>query len=514
MSIPAISRYDMANRIERTVAALRSTSLPLQMPGAHEWEQTRRQLITQLENRILPHVRQVSTPTVMVFGGSSGAGKSTLVNSLIGEEISQASILRPTTRTPIIVIHPDDEAALQDHALLNLGTCVCHQRAIRGVVIVDAPDLDSVDDSNRELSARLIDSADLWVFVTTASRYGDALAWNTLTMAHQRGITCAVVLDRVPDRALAPVRADLMRRMASMQMADSPLFMVRDMGPHSGLLPVEEIADIRQWVELIARTQAGNALVDRTTAATLPQLRSDLLMLADVVDLQEHARIDLRDKAREAAAAPIDKLLTNIEHGRFANGAPTTSWLSLASAGGPLAKLVARRKPRFFATRSAIRDRAMITVFESVLTSVRVALTQGLTAADMNVTEAWRQDVVQTEELCQQAAVGVDMDTIVERAVDRWKADLARRQVSPNPWLAASGTAALIGVAAGGIAGAQTIAQSLGYAAEVRQARDDLSHRVRQALRELVGVYIAVIDEIAMPPAAVLRARASEFLYQ
>ncbi|MGW7595508.1 dynamin family protein, partial [Streptomyces rubiginosohelvolus] len=44
-----------------------------------------------------------------VIGGSTGAGKSTLVNSLVGRRVSEAGVLRPTTRTPVLVCHPDDQ---------------------------------------------------------------------------------------------------------------------------------------------------------------------------------------------------------------------------------------------------------------------------------------------------------------------------------------------------------------------------------------------------------------------
>lgn len=96
----------------------------------------------------------------------------------------------------MLVMHPSDHKVMDDHVLGSMGQSVFAASAIPGVVLVDAPDLDSVDDSNRELSARLLDAADLWIFVTTAARYGDALAWNTLRRAHERGVTCAIVLDR------------------------------------------------------------------------------------------------------------------------------------------------------------------------------------------------------------------------------------------------------------------------------------------------------------------------------
>ncbi|MFY9263360.1 MAG: hypothetical protein GX483_02780 [Actinomycetaceae bacterium] len=508
------SRTNLAGLVRRTISALENADLPLDMPGSIELRESRRQLLTQLQARILPHLESNVLPAIIVFGGSSGAGKSTLVNSLVGQEISPASVLRPTTRTPVIVLHPSDEAAMSNHALKDFGTYQVLDTAIPGVALVDAPDLDSVEAENRELSARLLDAADLWMFVTTASRYGDALAWNTLEMAHQRGITSAVVLDRVPQRAAATVRTDLLKRMAQVGIAESPLFIVPDAGAHSGLLEDKYVAEIRHWLEVISATKVGNSLVERTTQATLPALRENLLRLADALESQEHALLDLKDKAREAVHAPLDKLATNIAHGRFGQGAPTASWLAFASTGGPLAGLVAGRKPHIFERNTTRRDNATTSIFESIHSAVRVAVTQGVLTGQAAVEEAWKNDVVDTTELLATANANADTDAIIDDAVQGWKADVAQicKKVSPNPWLGPAGIAALVGIAAGGIAGANTTARSIGLENVVEEARTALSERVRGALNALADVYANAAGAVHVGDSSDLRLRASEFL--
>lgn len=512
VSTPAFSRARLSGLVSRTLEALNNTHLPLDMPGSRELSQSRQQLITQLESRILPHLESTDLPAVIVFGGSSGAGKSTLVNSLVRKEVSPASVLRPTTRTPIMIMHPADYPRMMGHALSRIGKYEQVDSALEGVVLVDAPDLDSVDDSNRALSSRLIDTADLWVFVTTASRYGDAVAWDTLQQANMRGVTCAVVLDRVSESALTTVRKDLADRMGQMGLSESPLFIIPDAGAHSGLLPEQYVRELREWLEIVAKTKAGNSLVDRTTNATLPQLRTDLLSLADAVEAQDNALTDLKDKAYEGAQEPVDKLVTNIANGRFGQGAPTTSWLSLASTGGPLSGMVAGRKPSKFDRSSATRDRAMTTIFDSILTSVRVALTQGLTTAQANVNEAWRADVVNTEQLLEEANGKLDIDAIVDRALAMWEKDITTKRMPDNPWLGSSGTASLLGVAAGGIAGARKVTEGLDVKDLVFEVREDLATRVRDALDELVAVYTGVVDTVDVGDATTLRVRASELL--
>src|SRR5664280_2702637 len=79
----------------------------------------------------------------------------------------------------------------------------------RGLALLDAPDVDSVVTANRELAAQLLAAADLWLFVTTAARYADAVPWELLHTAQERSTALAVVLDRVPPEAAPEVSAHL-----------------------------------------------------------------------------------------------------------------------------------------------------------------------------------------------------------------------------------------------------------------------------------------------------------------
>lgn len=516
MSKHAYYGTHIAGLVARTIGALKQASLPLSMPGSVELEESRRALLTQLESRILPRLEKRNVPTVVVIGGSSGAGKSTLVNSLVGEEVTEASVLRPTTRTPVLVVNPADERAMKAHALDAISRTAVVDTAIEGLAIVDAPDLDSVDDANRELSARLLDSADLWVFVTTAARYGDAMAWSTLELAKHRGITCAVVLDRVSQRALDPVRRDLMKRMSALGLGDVPLFIVPDQGPHSGMLDPSVIAQLHGWLSTIAATRVSTTLVDRTTKAALPAIREDLLRLADGLEMQEHALLDLADKAREASDAPLEKIVTNVSKGRLVQGAPTATWLAAASTGGPLVGLASQRKPSFLDRKTTIRDRAMAGIFDVVLNNLKVAIHQGVVAANLGAEQAWREDIVDTDALRAQVASVVDSDAIVDRAIRRWATDITDivHPAVANRWLGESGMRSLIASAGAGLHGARTVAKSLGFDDAVHEAERCLLERVKEAIGEVSQAYVAVVSGVDVGDSANLRLRASEFLAQ
>ena len=53
-----------------------------------------------------------------VVGGSTGAGKSTLVNSLVRHRVTEPGVIRPTTRAPVLVHHPDDAHWFTDDRIL------------------------------------------------------------------------------------------------------------------------------------------------------------------------------------------------------------------------------------------------------------------------------------------------------------------------------------------------------------------------------------------------------------
>ncbi len=198
--------------------------LVLEVPGVDGARRQRRELVDQLDDYVLPRLRKLDAPLLAVVGGSTGAGKSTLVNSLLGAAVTATGVRRPTTRAPILVHHPaDTEWFGEQHILPGLarttgaapsatatdaaGTLhLLPTRAMTpGLALLDAPDVDSVVTANRELAAELLGAADLWIFVTTAARYADAVPWGFLREASARSAAVAVVLDRVPPAAVEEV---------------------------------------------------------------------------------------------------------------------------------------------------------------------------------------------------------------------------------------------------------------------------------------------------------------------
>src|SRR4051794_30898830 len=185
-----------------------------------------RRRIAQLREHVARHVRpravSLDAPLLVLLVGPTGAGKSSLFNALIGRRGSATGVLRPTTRELVALARPELGDALTadggplsgiDQDRLRL---VLDDAAPEGIVLIDAPDVDSVEHANRTLTDRLVEAADLAVFVTTATRYADRVPWEVLARVRDRGMPLVVVINRMPPEATdRDVVLDDLRRLLS-----------------------------------------------------------------------------------------------------------------------------------------------------------------------------------------------------------------------------------------------------------------------------------------------------------
>ncbi|HEY0118223.1 MAG TPA: dynamin family protein, partial [Cellulomonas sp.] len=335
-----LSATSLLDAITDLLRDVESTGFPLDVPGVDTVRASRARLVDQLADHLLPRLRQLSAPAIVVVAGSTGAGKSTLVNSLVGAEVSAAGVLRPTTRRPVLVHHPDDAELVLAHPVTDAVDVVASPSVPRGIALMDAPDLDSVLETNRRSAQRLLEAADLWLFVTTAARYGDALPWRVLGGAAARGASVAMVLNRVDPASLPTVRGDLLERLRSHGMQGSPLFVVPDVGPHEGVLEPGVVAPIGRWLTMLAGPDRARTVVARTLRGSLAALRPWVDEIAEAVDGQAAAATGVREAIEDALVVPREDARATVRRGAVAQGSVQARWAELTAPGGVLPGVV------------------------------------------------------------------------------------------------------------------------------------------------------------------------------
>ncbi len=337
--------------------SLQAASLPLDVPGAAEQRASRQEMVDQLEDYVIPRLMTIDAPLLAVVGGSTGAGKSTLVNSLVGRRVTEPGVLRPTTRSPVLVHHPEDAHWFgQDRLLPDLERVdrpttdpsalqlVPSDTMPQGLALLDAPDIDSVEERNRTLAAQLLAAADLWLFVTSAARYADQVPWDFLRQAAERSAAVAIVLDRTSPEAVGTVSTHLARMLASRGLKDSPLFVVTEgTVDDEGLLPPETVADVRGWlVSLAEDADARTMVVRQTLEGAIRTLTRRTHAVADAAMAQVDAEQRLREEADRAYDDAIEKVTAASADGSLLRGEVLARWQEFVGTGELLRSLEQR----------------------------------------------------------------------------------------------------------------------------------------------------------------------------
>lgn len=311
----------------------------------------------QLDDYILPRSASMDSPLTIVVGGSTGAGKSTLVNTLLGEPLTQSGAIRPTTRHPVLLYRAEDEAALApDRFLPTLprtrvqkgeglpGADPLVPQALvpvptaalpRGIALIDAPDIDSVSEENRTLAKELLSAADLWLFVTTANRYADAVPWELLHAAAARSITIAVVLNRVPEGDEEAIEADL-RRMLREAGIEAVLIHTVTEQPRDerGLINPISLAPLTLWIRELGADAPARAAIARTTlAGTVETLARNLRILALEQEGQQASHHALTLVATEEYKKALTSIDAALSDGSLLRGEVLSRWHDFVGTG-------------------------------------------------------------------------------------------------------------------------------------------------------------------------------------
>ncbi|MCJ1677271.1 50S ribosome-binding GTPase [Streptomyces sp. APSN-46.1] len=278
--------------------------------------------------------------TVVAIAGATGSGKSTLFNSLAGVQISETGLRRPTTAAPIACSWSDGAAGLLDRLeipgrLRRRPRETSEGGALRGLVLVDLPDLDSAVGAHRDHVDRVLALVDAVVWVVDPEKYADAVLHERYLrpLAGHAEVTFVVLnqVDRLPGESADLVLDDLRRLLDDDGIAlgehGEPGATVLGLSALTG----EGVGELRELIgqftqEKGAATRRISADVDRAAVRLRP------LYVADGhagPEIGEQARADFEDRLAEAVGAYAAGLAAERAWRRNAGKACGTPWLRL-----------------------------------------------------------------------------------------------------------------------------------------------------------------------------------------
>jgi energy-coupling factor transporter ATP-binding protein EcfA2 len=533
---------DALSRLRDDLAAVR---LDLAVPGAEEARRARDDLVAQVDDYLLPRLAQMDAPALIVVGGSTGAGKSTLLNSLVGSMVSPAGVLRPTTRAPVLAFHPDDREWFEGARVFpglprasggeaRPGTLQLAptESLPQGLALLDSPDIDSVLAENRALAGQLLAAADGWLFITTAARYADAVPWEFLRAARDRGTALSLVLNRVPEDAGREVPAHLRQMLQDEGLPEADLLVVPETPLEDGLIPAPALAPARAWLDdLAADAQARAALVRRTLRGALASLPARAAAVESAVVQQLSAAAELRAEADAAYAAAAQEVEAALRSGSLLRGEVLARWHEVVGTGDVMRALETRvgwARDRLKSVLSG-KPTGDGELREAVENRVEAVVRAAAERAAERTARAWRERVAGQALLTRTTGLdraSAELEAATEEEVRAWQGvvfDLVREEGASKRATArlaslgvnGAGLTVMLAVFAhtGGLTGAEVVVAGGTSALSQKlleaifgdqavrtlaaQAREDLFARVERLLREDAARFDSLLDEAA-----------------
>jgi hypothetical protein len=371
--------------------------------------------------------------------------------------------------------------------------------------------------------------------VTTAARYADAVPWDLLHAARDRGTTLSLVLNRVPPGAEDEIAPHLAAMLEQRGLPGTRLLVVPETTLADGRLPEAALAPVRVWLDALAADgQARAEVVRRTLAGALDSLPPRVEVVRRGVAAQVAAAEALTAAVDRAYAGALDEVDEALRSGTLLRGEVLARWHEVVGTGDIMRALETRV--------GWLRDRvrSLLTGAPTAETELRAAVRSSVDAvvhvaadrAAERTAAAWRQDVagrVLLDGTARLDAASADLAGRTAEMVRAWQArvfDLVREEGADKRTTARvaslgvnavgltvmiatfAGTGGLTGaevaVAGGTSALAQKVLEAIFGDQAVRslatRAREDLLVRVDRLLGAERARYAALLEPRAPDP--------------
>ncbi len=271
--------------------------------------------------------------TVVALAGATGSGKSSLFNAVSQLEISAVGVRRPTTGEAHACVWGQSSAG----SLLDwLGVPPARrfvresaldaddEAALRGLILLDLPDFDSIVAAHRSEVDRLLALVDVVVWVTDPQKYADQVIHDEYLAAFHayRDITVVVLnqADRLSPADARRCAADLARLLADDGLGDVPVLPVSAVGAEPGLAPLRALLEgavgakqaalRRLTVDLdtavaALSTVVGEPVPDTVDSAAEAELTGALAGSAGVPAIAEATELAYRQRAARRLGWPV-----------------------------------------------------------------------------------------------------------------------------------------------------------------------------------------------------------------
>lgn len=270
-------------------------------------------------------LRHGTTHTLVALLGATGAGKSSLANALIGSDVATTGVRRPTTSSTLACLwgpagEQDEAGPLLDWLEIEQRHLVGVDERLDGLILLDVPDHDSVQVSNRLEMERIAEHCDLMIWVTDPEKYADAALHHYLsTLAGHEAVMILVLnkADQLDVASLEACRADLARLATNDGIAEP---IVLSLSATTGV-------GVDALVERIGTTVAANEAMASRLSADIAAASAELTAAngkVDAVKISDRAVRSLADDL--VGATGIDTVTDAVAAGTKRDAAAVMGW--------------------------------------------------------------------------------------------------------------------------------------------------------------------------------------------